>query len=133
MSQYAFVTDLLNFALPSVSVQAIASNVLQSQLDATSIWADGYLNPRYALPLVAWGSDLTMNVCWVAALTIMSFRGFNPDQGADEVIQLQHDKAVKWFEGVQRQAISPSSIVQAQVTPPNYSFPSVNTQPRRGW
>ena len=132
MSSYATITQLTNFALPSEAVQNISNAQLQNELDAASTLADSYLRGRYALPLLSFDIDLSLNVCYVAAYSIMAARGFNPEAGADSIYFTRWEKAIKWLEGVQRQAIHPN-ITPSPTGNPTLTFPQVRTECERGW
>lgn len=132
MSSYATITDLQRYGLPPEAIQGIADPTLQAELDAASTLADSYLRGRYALPLISYDVELTMQVCYIAAYNIMAARGYNPEQGADTIYENRWKLAVAWLRSVQRQEIHPN--VQPQpVDDATLGFPQVSTAPARGW
>jgi phage gp36-like protein len=132
MSSYATITDLQRYGLPPEAVQGISDPTLQAELDAASTLADSYLRGRYALPLVTYDVELTMNVCWLAAFNIMAARGYNPETGADSIYLDRFNRATQWLRDVQRQQIHPN-VTPQPVNDATYGFPQVNTATPRGW
>lgn len=132
MSSYAQVSDLLKYGLPAEAVNGIDNATLQAELDAASTLADSYLRGRYALPLVSYDVELTMNVCWLAAYNILASRGYNPEQGADSIYQTRFERATAWLRDVQRQAAHPN-VTPQPTNDATMGFPQVDTAPDRGW
>lgn len=134
MSSYATPTDLTTYALQSYAVANISPTVIQGELDAASTLADSYLRGRYALPLQAWGIDLTMNVCFLAAANILRSRGANPSAGADVEVFERAKEAVEWFRGIQKQSVHPDVTPASQPSiSNNYQLPQVISAQPRGW
>ena len=132
MSSYATITQLTQFALPAEAVQNISNATLQAELDAASTVADSYLRGRYPNGIATWDVDLSINVCYLAAYSILAARGYNPEQGADSTYYDRWKAATKWFEGVQRQSIHPNITPNPTGTPLG-TFPVVMTERERGW
>lgn len=132
MSSYCTAQQLLSFALPAEAVQNLTTAQLQAECDAASTLADSYLRGRYALPLVSFDIELSMQVAYIAAYNIMASRGYNPDAGADSIYKDRWLMAVEWFKGVQRQAIHPN-ITPQPTGDAILTFPQVDTAPERGW
>lgn len=133
MTQYATRDDLENFGgANAVALQSFADAVVDEALAAASEAADGYMRGRYSLPLLAWDNGIRMNVCYIAGYNLITQRGMNPAAGADITWRLRYEDAVKWFEGVQRQAVHPQ-VTETPVAAPQYQFPQVRTGVSRGW
>lgn len=134
MTAYATLTDVYNIGLSAAAMGQITVPQQQAILDAEVVAADGYLRGRYALPLIAFSSDLTLAVAQRTAWRILALRGFNPESGADVVIRQGYDDATAWLEGVQRGAIHPSVT---PATPPDpgtaYAQPQATSRAPRGW
>jgi hypothetical protein len=138
---YCVADDLAKY-IPPAALQPIPRAILvQACLDATEE-ADSYLRGRYALPLLAWGSDVRKYTAWIAIYMAMSSRGFSPQAGADRQITERYYAAVGypdrpgsgWFPGIQRQSIHPDvTPSQAQPGDPVHDLPQVITSPQRGW
>lgn len=140
MSSYvSATTDLFTYGIPATAVTNFpgGSAALQAQCDAASNMADAYISPRMPVPVQKSGSpaayplDLVMRVAHVAAFMIICTRGFNPENPQDASLQLRHDLAIKYFEDIQRQRITPPWIVEP--TSANYQMPNVVTGQQRGW
>lgn len=132
MSSYCTVAQLLQFALPAEVVQNLSNAQLQAECDAASTLADSYLRGRYALPLLSFDIELSMQVAYVAAYNIMAARGYNPEAGADSIYENRWKAAIAWLRDVQRQAIHPN-VQPSPVNDAVLSFPQVSTACERGW
>jgi hypothetical protein len=114
---------------------------LQACLDATEE-ADSYLRGRYALPLAAWGNDLTRYTAYIAIYLLLTGTGFAPQAGSDSNITTNYYRAVGWpdrpgtgwFVQIQRQSVHPDvTPAVAQPGDPVHDVPQVFTSPMRGW
>ena len=124
----------LNLATPAQQQQAC--------LDASEE-ADSYIRGRYALPLNAWGNDLTRYTAYVAIYLLMTGPiGMAPQAGSDANITTNYYRAVGWpdrpgsgwFPGVQKQAIHPDLTPNVgQPGDPGHDIPQVFTSQQRGW
>ena len=110
---------------------------------AASDEADSYMRGRFPVDTVAtsWGTDIRMNVSFIAAWILLQARGFRPSAGADETIRENYYKAVGdprgeqgngWFPGIQRQRVHPN-IVFPTPPVPTFQMPQVATSCPRGW
>ena len=133
-SQYASPADLTTTGINPFALQDIAAPSLVAACQQASELADSYLRGRYALPLLAWGGDITYRVAQIAVYMALAARGYDPSTGADETIRKNYEDAVKWFEGVQRQSVHPDVTPSvAQPGDPVHDLPQVQTSPQRGW
>jgi phage gp36-like protein len=109
MSSYATPTDLSNLALPSGAIPAFQTTAIQqAHLDAASDTVDSYIADQCTLPLIApFPASIKMRVCQIAAYTLLIARGYNPDNGPDELMKMQHDGAMEWLEKVAAGKIRP--------------------------
>lgn len=134
---YAAAGDLEKkaFGLPQAVLTRFTASEREAALAAAGDVADGYLGQRYTLPLTAWGDDLRLAVCAVAAFNLMGGQGFNPDGLTAEYLGKKHDDAVRWLERVARGMISPPGITDS--TPADEERadcgPLVESDPPRGW
>ena len=138
---YCTPTNLAQYLPQSVLNLATSAQQLQACADASEE-ADSYMRGRYALPLSAWGSDVTRYTSWIACYLLCQLIGFAPQAGSDRLIVERYYQAVGWpdragtgwFPGVQRQAIHPD--VTPAIAPgsdPVRDLPQVRSQPMRGW
>ena len=145
MATYAQISDLTTYGLPPTALQSpnLPVQVVQGALNDASDIADSYLRGRYALPLLAWGTELTQAVCRIAAYNLLSVRGYNPAAAADVNIRDRYTDALDWLNKVQRQAVHPNVTPQPSQTP-QYNQPFVTSfsvistatgqkAPQRGW
>jgi phage gp36-like protein len=119
------------------------STAIQTQacLDATGE-VDARISGRYAMPLLAWGNELTKVTAWIAIYLCFATRGFNP-AGGDRTIQERYWEmvgnpnvpgSIGWLDKVQRQSIHPDVTPTVPSTQsPTYNLPQVFTGIRRGW
>lgn len=133
--QYATIAELASFGISSEVTSGLTADVLNGILQAASAQADGYLQSsgRITLPLTAWGVDLKMAVCKLAAWEIMSVvLGHNPDDPNNFVWRDRRDEALKWLESVARGLVMPVGITDAVPTVVETGT-AIYTEPRRGW
>lgn len=134
VSQYCQPSDLVLYGLPAQAIAPIPGATQTAQCIAASELADSYLRGRYPLPLTAWGVDLTMKVSYVASYLLLAQRGYNPAAGADPLIKLRYDDAIRWFEGIQKQAVHPDvTSTPSPQNDPTYGLPQVHSSQPRGW
>ncbi len=130
---YATSTDFTNYGINAIAIANVDPAVVTAQLAAASAMMDSYFAGRYNLPFVSFDASVTINCCYIAAWLVLSkSRGFNPDNPSDLTVRQSYEDAIKWCEGVQRQAIHPN-VVQTPIASPRYQLPQVSTLPPRGW
>ena len=137
---YATIEDLRRYGLPETATVGVPDATLEAELEAASSTADAYLRGRFNLPLLSWGTDITMRVAHIAAYNIMRNRGFAPEAGSDVTIKEAYYEAVGfpdrpgsgWFPAVQRQAIHPD-VTETATGADAHPFPQIRTASRRGW
>jgi phage gp36-like protein len=56
-----------------------------------------------------------MNVCQIAAFFLMTFRGYRPG-GADEVVRLRYEDAIRWCRDIAGGLITPAGIFDSAPT-----------------
>jgi phage gp36-like protein len=134
VSQYCTPADIALYALNPLALTTVPNATQVAACVAASEKADSYMRGRFQLPLVAWGTDVTMHTAFLAAKILLSGRGYNPNTGADDRIEKQWDDAIRWFEGIQRQSVHPD-VTPSIVSPGNpvYDLPQVRTDGQRGW
>ena len=125
---YCTPSDLPNY-LPAATLNlATLAQQNQACIDATEE-ADSYMRGRFAMPLLAWGSDVRRYTAYIAVYLLMSGPiGWAPQAGSDENIKTNYYRAVcwpdragtGWFPGVQRQSIQPEAMtLYAAITEPH--------------
>lgn len=113
MSSYATAAQLLQFAINATALtNSISTQDQQAACDAASIEADGYLTAQYKLPLLSWGTTLTVHVCNIAAYRLMGRRGYRPS-GVDSGFKERYDEAISWLRGVSAGRITPPDITDS--------------------
>ena len=133
-SQYCQPSDLTTIGINPIAFVNITTPQQVAACVAASERADSYLRGRYALPLLSWGQDVVMMTAYIAVYLLMSARGYNPSSGADNTIRERYEDAIKWFEGIQRQAVHPDvTPAVAQPGDPVHDLPQVQSSPQRGW
>ncbi len=133
MSQYANVSQFFVHGLPPTARGALTDDQINAGLVAASATMDSKFRGRYSLPFTAWGEEVTMHCCWIAAYQMLSgVRGYNPAAGADVNLVGRYEKAMLWLHDVQRQAAHPD-VTPTQEETPDYYQPTVITSPQRGW
>lgn len=115
---YARLSDLAALGVPAAAlVDLSVGQKLEALAAASDDVTSALSSGGYTPPLTAWGSDVRGKACDLAAFTLMSVRGFNPE-GADQMFVYRNDKAVRWLEKVATEQITPAGIVDS--TPDEY-------------
>ena len=131
-SQYCFPSDVGKYALNPVALSTIPPTAQTAACIAASELFDSFFRGRYPLPLLTWGTDVTMMASYVAAKLMLEQRGTRPMAGADDTTETNYDRAIAWAQGVQRQTVHPDVTFAAQ--PQTYALPMVSSPNRlRGW
>ena len=133
-SQYCLPSDVSSYALNAIAMSAIPLPQQTAACIAASEKMDSYFRGRYPLPLLTWGTDVTMHTSYIAAFLMYSgSRGATPMKGADEMVRINYEDAIRWAEGVQRQTVHPD-VTFTCPTVPSYAFPQVmSPNCPRGW
>ncbi len=119
-------------AIPAAAVSSIPPADQDQALAAASDEADSYMRNKYTLPLVSWTQDLRRAVCRIAAYTLLSSRGFNPQENSgDQNIADNNSKAVAWLRDVGKGLASPGLVDSSPSQLP--AVPSVSSNRRRRW
>lgn len=139
---YATPTNLITSGLPATALGTLTAAQQQAALDNASAEVDSYLRGRYPLPLQAWGAEITMATCVIAAYNVMNVRGYNPASGADVNLSDRYLNTIAWLRDVQKRAAHPN-VTPAYDPAPIYAQPVVisssvvdatgRTGPSRGW
>lgn len=83
-NRYAALADFAVFGLASSDTMSLDSALIQSHVDASAAWLDGFITSRYpsaSLPLTSVSQDVVQCVCERAAFTLLKFLKFNvPDE-----------------------------------------------------
>jgi phage gp36-like protein len=97
ITRYATEADLALYAINEEALRGIDPAQIDAALEAASREADDPLSAQYALPLMAIGTSLRVNVARIAAHILFSTIGYNPQAGADELIKSNAADARKWL------------------------------------
>lgn len=138
---YVLYTELAQYGNATMLNLATVPQQQQACLDATGE-LDSYFRGRYALPLLAWGTDVKKFTAYIAIKNIAELVGYAPQASSDSNIRSQYYQVVGWPDrpgtgwgpGVQRQAIHPD--VTPSVAQPGdavHDVPQVFTSQQRGW
>lgn len=135
-SQYCQPSDLVATGINPVALQDIPMSQQTASCQQASEMADSYMRGRYALPLSAWGQDVVIRTAHIAIYLLMTARGYDGSAGggADNLIRLNFEDAIRWFEGIQRQNVHPDvTPAVAQPGDPVHDLPQVITNQPRMW
>lgn len=106
MSRYATPSDIFDIVEVLRTTEPARLVAIQAQLDAASDEADGYLSGRFALPLIAWGKDLTQKVCLLATIACFG-PGFNPESAEYKFLKGREEDAREWLRAVRDDKVVP--------------------------
>jgi Protein of unknown function (DUF1320) len=143
---YATTEDLQAVGLKPTSLGTLTPAQVSANLQSASDFADSFFRARwgtFAVPLVAWDSQVTKAVAKISAFDLMVMRGLRADSTDWTVYRTGYDDAVAWLDKVQRQQAHPLVTLAASNLPgrvqPNINTASVVnlangcTARRRGW
>lgn len=132
---YAVTADLSLFGINPNALANLNASVIPAALSSASREVDGYLRTQFKLPLLAWGDDIKKATCVIAVYSAMSFRGFNPENGADKNIRDRYQDTIRWLTAVSKGSVIPavtdSASGSAEGRPS--SRPIMYSSPQRGW
>lgn len=132
---YAEQSDLAAFGINPNAVKNSDPTAISKALAAASRRIDGFLRPQFKLPLLAWSDDLREATCVIGMYTVMSVRGFNPENGADVNIRQRYKDQIDWLTAVSKGSVIPSvtdsSSGSAEGRPS--ARPRMTSSCQRGW
>ena len=107
----------------------VTSN-LQGALDAACDRVDGRLRRRYSLPLLTWDLEITQLVASLASESVLTNRGWNPENLADRSVIDRAKRANADLDQIESGFRSPNVTTSDD---PTADDPVIVTNPRRGW
>lgn len=129
---YCLPADIGRYGLPASVYANVPTAVLADFCLAASTEVAGYLASAYTLPMVAWDDDLRDKTTQVAVLKLMRFRGYAPDSGKDDTIQMARDEAVKWLNRIADGKLRPPGMLDSTPTVTEVEV-YVDSAASRGW
>lgn len=136
MPRYAERADLAEVGLSSALTADVSTALLDATLDKRSKFADGYLaaSGRYTLPLTAWGDDLRLAVCQLAAWDVLTaVVGFNPEDASNSNWRDRRDEALAWLRDVAAGKVIPADVVDSSPDVVEAGGVTAASLPLRGW
>lgn len=94
---YAAPADFTEFGLPAAALDGFAGSV-QAHLDAGAGIVDSYLRGRYATGQAS--AELKIAVCQLAAASILTVRGWDPEVGSDATVIAQAERVRSWLDRI---------------------------------
>jgi hypothetical protein len=138
---YVTSAQLPNYAPAQLLALATSAQTDQACLDATAE-ADAFMTARYAMPLLAWPSDVTSHTAYIALHRIAAMVGYAPQAGSDNNIERNYYIAVGgcpfrepgYFPRIERQAMHPNVTPSIPIgQDPGHDAPQVQSDQPRGW
>lgn len=87
MAQYATSAEFAKHGLPAAALDGFTGDVDELLIKA-SAKINTYLRGRYKLPLASpLPDEIIEATCWLAAYSVMTMRGFDPDNDCDVAIE----------------------------------------------
>ncbi len=127
---YGNLDDLSSAGIPAAALASISNADKQKALVRASNIASTFLRDRYTLPLSCpYDPALVQWVCWIAVYLLMSTRGFNPNQGIDQIVVMNYKEAL---DSLKRVANGQQQLCVRQAIPAS-AQPDVATNPSRGY
>ena len=112
-----------------------ATDDIDLALEAASDQISEAFPSSWVLPLTQWSKSVTEKTCEIAAYKLLSVRGYNPAAGADPIVRLNYEDALKWVEmvasGLRTPDVTDSSTQPVEGRPSYLPIPV--TSRSRGW
>ena len=131
MTSYCTPSDLSTYSISAAALSGISNDTLQAACNRASEEADSYLRARFALPLRAWGTDITAKVADLATYYAIAARGLDPEVPANKLLWTNYQLAVAWFVQVSKRVVHPD-VTEAASSAVSQE-PLLYTSPQRGW
>lgn len=130
MAARATSADFAVHGLPATALDGFAGDVDDYLTTAAGV-VDSYLRGRYLLPLSSpYPPEVVECECVLAAYTLISVRGFDPEDSSDVNIKLRYDDKVKWLREIARGRASLDLATDAQADPTSAGGPIVSSRTR---
>ena len=132
---YATQAQLKQLGINPAAIANVASADIDAALQAASDRISEAFPSNWKLPLTQWSLSVTEKTCEIAAYKLLSVRGYNPAAGADPIVRLNYEDAMKWIEMVAKGLITPD-VTDSSTAPvegrPSF-LPLPITASSRGW
>ncbi len=137
ITDYCSKDDLGRFGISREALRTIAPTDLDSAIRSTSSLMDSYLGApgsSIVLPLTVAGQDLVECAAVMAVYTLISARGYNPQDPAHETLRQRYEDKLAWLKMISLGTVIPSGIVDSG-TAESASSGSVKvvSNEQRGW
>jgi phage gp36-like protein len=131
VASYASLAQLHALGVNAEALAHVAEADQQEALEAASCLVDTYLwklNP----PLAVFTGEISEAVAVIAAYTIMSSRGFDPEHDDSKNLRLRYLDKIRWLESLDGGAKLPGAVGQGSGSTAMLG-PRVSAAPLRGW
>lgn len=106
--------------VPGAALGPVPTNIMADKLISASCDAEDAITRTRHGPLTKWSASMRRRVACIAAYMIVKWRGFNPDNAADELILRDAERAERWLEKVGKDEVRPAGT-EPQATLPRRS------------
>ena len=104
---YATTTDLARLGVAAAALASLDTDTIEGALEDASSKVDSFLRSRYAPPLLApIPREIVTSTVHIANWMLLSVRGFNPANGADEVARTNYEDAIAWLRDLAKGLVS---------------------------
>lgn len=118
MAQYATSAELAALGIPAAALSGFSGDP-DDFLVAATARIDSYLRGRYQLPLTSpYPQEVVEATAILAAYSLLSVRGFDPENSADVNVRMRHEDVTKWLREIAR---GRASLDLEQDAVPSYS------------
>ena len=131
MVAYATFPQLYALGVNADALTPVSEKDQMEALEAASRLVDTYLwklNP----PLAVFTGEISEAACVIAAYTVMSSRGFDPDHDDSKNLRLRYLDKIRWLESLDGGAKLPGAVGQGPAGA-GMLGPRVRAAPLRGW
>ena len=89
---------------------SIPDSVITTALNSASAFSDGYIRKRFTLPLEGAYPALDEHIYFLAAYSVLQYRGFDPTSSSDRIILENRNFAIQWLRDVAKGLVEPGFV-----------------------
>lgn len=99
---YATTAEFNALGLPALALNGFSGDV-EDHLQAASGTVDSYLRGKHALPLTSpYPQEIIQATCSIAAYSVLSIRGFDPEDGANRNVRARYEDAIRFLTAISK-------------------------------
>lgn len=135
MATYAKLADLAALGVNARVLESFTKPEQDRAIAEASDTIDSYLRARFTLPLLSFGTDIVGCCAVLAAYSLLSARGYNPDTPGDGNFRERYLDRIRWLEMISKGQAVPNVTDSAPSAGPGVpsSRSRMVSSSSRGW